>query len=310
MAGIYYVEAADWMRAAGLTVVEVKGWQTRARSSGGFPVVPLGVVWHHTASQTSIENDTNWEYFGSDVAPIGNMTIARNGEVWLGAAGAANTQGRGGPARFSRGTVPADTGNSRLWAIEVSNNGTGEPWPRVQVDAIFTASNTLNDHFGNRADDVITHAAGTGNGWTTRKIDPAKASAVLGPWQPRAVTSSGTWSLDDLRAECLARAVVTPPEPPQPEPPAVEDDRMLYLIRLDTNLNLIVVGDGITQRRVRADELDELTNAVTKGIGPTYHNPCKPDRPIIRDMADIPTGSDDFLQLLGLETAESLDQPG
>jgi hypothetical protein len=85
---------------------------------------------------------------------------------------------------------------------------------------------------------------------------------------------------------------------------------MLYLIRLDTNLNLIVVGDGITQRRVRADELDELTNAVTKGIGPTYHNPCKPDRPIIRAMADIPTGSDDFLQLLGLETAESLDQPG
>ena len=26
MTGIYYVEAADWMRAAGLTVVEVKGF--------------------------------------------------------------------------------------------------------------------------------------------------------------------------------------------------------------------------------------------------------------------------------------------
>jgi hypothetical protein len=85
---------------------------------------------------------------------------------------------------------------------------------------------------------------------------------------------------------------------------------MLYLIRLDSNIDLYMVGDGITSRRVRSDELDELTNALTKGIGPAYHDPTKPDRPAIRSMSAIPTGSDDFLQLLGLETDESLSQPG
>jgi hypothetical protein len=305
MGDIYYVEAADWLRAAGLTVVEVKGWQTRARSSGGFATPPLGVAWHHTASQTTIENDTNWEYFYSDVRPIGNMTLARNGDVWIGAAGAANTQGKGGPMVMSRGTIPVDGGNTRAWAIEVANNGVGEPWPRVQIDAYFTASNCLNAHFGNQPTDVFTHAS-----WTPgRKIDPAKASAVLGPWQPRPTNTSGTWNVDDVRAECTRRAAGTPEPPEPPEPALEEDDRMLYLIKLDTNPYLIVVGDGITQRRVRSDELDELTNAVTKGIGPTYHDPTKPDRPVIRDMNAIPTGSDDFLHLLGIETTESVNQP-
>ena len=51
MTGIYYVDAADWLRAIGITVVEVDGWQTRARSSGGFPAGgALGIQWHHTAS--------------------------------------------------------------------------------------------------------------------------------------------------------------------------------------------------------------------------------------------------------------------
>jgi hypothetical protein len=212
MTGIYYVEAADWLRSVGLTVVEVKGWQTRARSSGGFAAPPLGVAWHHTASQTTIQNDTNWEYFYSDVRPIGNMTLARNGDIWIGAAGAANTQGKGGPVTLSRGTIPIDGGNTRAWAIEVCNNGVGEPWPRVQIDAYFAASNELNRRFGNKPTDIFTHAF-----WTPgRKIDPAKASAVLGPWQPRPTNSSGTWNNDDIRAECSKRATATTPPPTKP----------------------------------------------------------------------------------------------
>lgn len=208
MAGTYFVEAADWLRSVGLTVVEVKGWQTRARSSGGFGVgLPWGCAWHHTASQTTPTNDTNWQYFTSDVRPIGNMTIMRSGEVWIGAAGAANTQGKGGPLTLSRGTIPLDGGNTRAWAIEVANNGVGEPWPQAQIDAYFTASNELNRRFGNKPTDMFTHAA-----WTPgRKIDPAKASAVLGPWRPRSINSSGTWNLDDIRAECTKRAGGTPP---------------------------------------------------------------------------------------------------
>ena len=220
MSGIYYVDAAKWLREVGLTVVEsgaCAGWQSRARSSGGFANPPLGVQWHHTASKTAPENDVNWQINGSDDAPIGNATIMRDGSIWMIAAGASNTAGKGGPWNFSRGTCPLDSGNTRTWAFEVANNGVGEAWPQVQIDAYFAASNCMNEHFGNRPDDLFTHQAYA----PTRKVDPATAAAVQGPWKPRSVTSSGSWSVDDVKAEASRRAGAAPspgPTPPEPEP--------------------------------------------------------------------------------------------
>src|SRR6188472_2554411 len=221
MGNLYYTDAASLLRAEGIEVVECDGWKTRARSSGGFASAPLGIQWHHTASSTSPENDTAWQTEGSDDAPIGNGTIMRDGSVWMVAAGASNTAGKGGPLTLSRGTVPLDSGNSTTWAFEVANNGVGEPWPEVQINAYFLASNVANKRFGNKPTDVFSHAIGTGNGWTDRKIDPATASAVQGPWKPRSVNSSGTWNLDDIRAECSKRAghPIPPTEPPPTEPP-------------------------------------------------------------------------------------------
>ena len=230
MGGIYYTDAAEWLRAVGITVVEVDGtWKTRARGSGGFANPPLGIQWHHTASDTAPENDYHWQVYGCDDAPVGNATIMRDGSIWMVAAGAANTAGKGGPLTLSRGVVPQDSGNSTTWAFEVANNGVGQAWPQVQIDTYFAASNCLNGHFGNRPDDVFTHALGSGNGWTDRKIDPATASAVQGPWQPRSVNGSGTWSLDDIRAECNARAGQSPtPIPPDPTPlPPANGEEML-----------------------------------------------------------------------------------
>jgi len=258
--GIYLTWLADVLREAGLEVVECAGWETRARSSGGFPETPLGVQWHHTASQTTPENDTNYQ-INADDAPIGNMTLMRDGSVWLIAAGAANTAGKGGPLTLSRGTIPQDSANTRTVAMEVANNGVGEKWPEVQVNAYFTCSNAINKRLGNLPSDVFTHAIGTGNGWTDRKIDPATAAAVQGPWKPRSVSGSGTWSLDDIRSECLARAgqpvpptTPTPepptPEPPKPfppnptpEPPSQNEDEML-VVALDKN-GTAWVGNGV-----------------------------------------------------------------
>jgi len=225
MGGIYYTDAADVLRAVGLVVVETDGWQTRARSSGGVAAPPLGIQWHHTASQTTPENDIAWQTEGCDDAPVGNMTIMRDGSVWMVAAGAANTAGKGGPLTLSRGTVPLDSGNSTTWAFEVANNGVGEPWPIEQVNAYFVASNALNARFGNLPTDVFTHAFGAGDGWTDRKIDPATADAVQGSWRPRAVNGSGTWSLADIRAECAARAGAPAPRPPTP----IGDDMALVI---------------------------------------------------------------------------------
>jgi N-acetylmuramoyl-L-alanine amidase-like protein len=232
MGALYYVDAARWLRAVGLVVYESDGWQTRARSSGGFAAPPLGIQWHHTASATTPANDVHWQTEGSDDAPIGNMTLMRDGSIWMIAAGAANTAGKGGPLTLSRGVVPADSGNSNTWAIEAANDGVGERWPAVQIDAYMAATIELNRHFGNRPDDVFTHALGAGDGWTDRKIDPATAAAVEGPWRPRSVTSSGTWALDDIRAELRVRAADVDPDP-TPTPPDPEDDmpRLIYAFR-------------------------------------------------------------------------------
>ena len=252
MGSLYYTDMASLFCQAGLTVVETDGWQTRARSSGGFASAPLGCQWHHTASQTSPENDINWQTTGSDDAPIGNCTIMRDGSIWMVAAGAANTAGKGGPLGLSRGTVPLDSGNSTTWAFEVANNGVGEPWPEVQVAAYFLASNVANKRFGNKPTDVFTHAIGTGNGWTDRKIDPATADAVQGAWKPRSVNSSGTWNLDDIRAEASKRAGhPVPPEPPEPTPTPPSGDT--YTVKAGDSWWSISQAHGMT-----VDELVKL----------------------------------------------------
>jgi hypothetical protein len=210
--GIYYPDMLDVLRAAGCQVAEsstTAGWQHRARSSGGFPVPPLAVFWHHTASDTTPANDLSWMIDGCDDAPVGNLLLDRTGTYWPIAAGASNCAGKGGPATFSRGTIGADAGNTGGWQLEVANAGTGEVWPAVVVDAYIAGSNALNAHVGNLPTDVITHQA-----WApTRKIDPATAAAVEGSWHPFAVTSSGTWSVPDIAAECARRASSTPPDP-------------------------------------------------------------------------------------------------
>jgi hypothetical protein len=234
--GLWYTDVDSVLRGAGLDVRENsqnQGWQTRSRSSGGFPAVPLAVFWHHTASKTAIENDLAWQGHNCPDKPVGNMTIDRNGTVWPVAAGASNCAGKGGPASFSRGTIPLDQGNTRGWQIEVTNNGVGEPWPQVQIDAYFLASNTLNAMFGNDPADVITHHV-----WApTRKIDPATASAVQGPWQPSSINSSGTWALDDIRFECARRAGATPSPG--------DDDVKARLVKGGDNMT-VYAWDGIT----------------------------------------------------------------
>ncbi len=162
---------------------------------------------------------------GSPDRPVGNVLLDRSGVFWPVAAGAANTSGKGGPNTFSRGVCPPDSGNTRLFSIEIANNGIGEQYSQAQIDAAFAGSNALNAHFGNFPTDVITHALGAGDGYTNRKIDPATTN-VQGPWRPGSVNSSDTWSLMDLQAECAMRAGTLPP----PEPPTTgEDPDMLAL---------------------------------------------------------------------------------
>lgn len=216
MGSLYLTDLANWLRSAGLNVIEHSGWQKRARSSGGYDQYPLCVMWHHTASPASWDGKKDADYCatGSDVAPVSNLYIDRSGTVWVLAGGATNTNGKGKSLSFTRGTVPADSMNTRALGVEMGNNGVGEPWPQRQVDAMFAVSNVCNLKFGNGPTDLSTHH----NYAPDRKIDPATAAAVQGPWKPRSCNSSGTWHNGDIQTECERRWFGSPQPGPTPEP--------------------------------------------------------------------------------------------
>lgn len=230
---IWLTGMADILRSVGLNVIEMDGWQTRARSSGGYADWPYCVMWHHTASGSSADgwNDANYICFGSPDAPIANLYIDRKGSVWVCAAGATNTNGKGKSITFSRGTVPQDGMNTRALGIECGNNGVGETWPEVQINALFRTSIAMSLWFGNRVDDISSHQFYAPD----RKIDPATANAVQGSWKPGGINSSGSWNVDDMRNECNRRFQAfidsTQPIPPHPS----EDDLSIRIFESQTN---------------------------------------------------------------------------
>src|SRR5215510_7210242 len=127
MGAIWLTDLADAVASSGLEYRTWPGWETRARSSGGYDQFWCLFV-HHTASNTSPDNDCTYMWQNASDRPIGALLLDRTGRVTIGAAGATNTQGKGGPCKTSRGTIPADRGNTYGLAIEAANAGTGEPW--------------------------------------------------------------------------------------------------------------------------------------------------------------------------------------
>lgn len=245
MGSRYLTDLADVLRAAGLTVIEVGGlesgawvegpeWKTRARGSGGFDGDrPWAICWHHTASApgTSARSNVQYATFTSENEPVCNLYLHADGAWYVCAAGATNTEGKGGPWMTAYGTIPLDSGNSHFIGIEAGNSGVGETWPQVQIDSYFTGTLALQDFYA--IADIATHAE-----WApSRKIDPATAQAVAGPWHPDPINQSGTWSLDDVVAE-LHRRGATPPTP-TPEPP--EDDVEVVQIKVNGS-NAVFLG--------------------------------------------------------------------
>jgi hypothetical protein len=267
--GDYYVPITEILINAGCQVHvddSNAGWETRSRSSGGFNGPPLAVQWHHTASNASVDNDLSYMIHGSPDEPVGNVLLDRNGVFHPVAAGAANTSGKGGPNKFSRGTVAKDSGNTSIFSIEIANDGVGQRYSQVQIDAAFLGSNALNAAFGNQPDDVIPHSIAEGTGYTDRKIDPA-TNNVEGPWVPRSVNSSKTWSHADLKAECLARAGTLPP-PTEPTEPPSTTDKEIDMLALDFGnppggsepadswwTRLTYCGDTLVHVKAPADQL-------------------------------------------------------
>lgn len=215
-------------------------WLHRSRSSGGYDSPPLCVMWHHTAGGDDAWGDARYQCYSADARPISNITVDSKVALVL-AGGATNTNGSGinSPMTFSRGTVAKDDMNRRAVGIEICNNGTGAPYPEKQINFLMALSNKINAKCGNQPTDVMSHQGYAPD----RKVDPSRADAVQGPWKPRSVTSSGSWSVDDLRSELKRRWTGAGPTPPPT--PETEDEDVVWRVAKREN-GAYFIGDGKT----------------------------------------------------------------
>ena len=135
--------------------------------------------------------------------PVGAIYLARNGEVVIGAAGATNCAGRGGPYTTSKGTIALDTANSNTISIEAGNAGTGEPWPRIQTETYVALVAALCTYYKfDPLRDVMAHFE-----WApTRKIDPAGSS--------RYAAGGNKWNMNVFRNDVAAKAGTKPTPAP------------------------------------------------------------------------------------------------
>jgi hypothetical protein len=120
----------DVLRAAGLQVAPIDGWQNRGRGDVGRI---FGVICHHTAGPRSGNMPSlNTIVKGrSDLpGPLAQLGLGRDGTYYVIAAGRCNHAGRGSWQGIT-------TGNTNFIGIEAENTGLANdsPWPPAQMDA-------------------------------------------------------------------------------------------------------------------------------------------------------------------------------
>jgi hypothetical protein len=152
---------ADVLRADGLKVIEHGGW--RDRGHGDFLDI-RGVLCHHTAGGG--ENDWRIVQNGRPglAGPLSQLVLERDGTYRVIAVGVCWHAGRG-----SHPGWPTDNANYHTIGIEAVNNGVGQPWPAVQLDAYKRGCAAILRRIGRSAKDCVAHREYSSEG----KIDPA-----------------------------------------------------------------------------------------------------------------------------------------
>jgi hypothetical protein len=271
LGAIWLLNLPKWIRDAGLDCETFPGWETRSRSTGGYDRV-MAIGPHHDAvtAGTPLLNRINYQWRTATDRPIGAMHLGSDGRVVVGAAGATNTQGKGGPVRTSQGLIPLNQGNLYMLSIEASNNGVGEVWPEVQQEAYRVLCKKLCDELGlEPLQDIIAHFE-----WTTRKIDPAGNS--------RYATGGNKWDMNLFRSDVthelapLPPPVVIPPTPtptPTPEPtpipqPVIGEDMSVKTIILDARNNGVYIANENTKTWIdRGDDARQIKFRIMEAMG-------------------------------------------
>lgn len=153
----------DVLKAAGLKVAPVPGWENRGRGDVGHIV---GVICHHTVGpKTGNMPSLNTLKVGrSDLpGPLAQLGLARDGTYFVIAAGKCNHAGAGSWQGVT-------TGNTSFIGIEAENTGVANdfPWPEVQMDAYRRGVAAILKHIGRGAE----FCAGHKDYAPGRKIDP------------------------------------------------------------------------------------------------------------------------------------------
>jgi peptidoglycan hydrolase-like protein with peptidoglycan-binding domain len=141
----------DVLKAAGLKVALVDGWEDRGR---GDVEEIFGVMCHHTAgagpakgNMPSLGTLKNGRAASPGLeglpGPLAQLGLGRDGTYFVIAAGRAVHAGAG---EF-KGNV---TGNSSFIGIEAENTGatSDSPWPKVQLDAYQRGVAAILKHLG------------------------------------------------------------------------------------------------------------------------------------------------------------------
>jgi hypothetical protein len=139
------------LRAAGLKVVEIDGWQTRGH---GDMLKPRMVICHHTAEPIDANTEPSLGVLikgRPDLAgPLCNLGLGQSGVFYMVAAGKAYHAGAG----MWRGVRD---GNENAVGIEAENNGKGEAWPKAQMDAYARGCAVIAKHCGFGSEMIAGH---------------------------------------------------------------------------------------------------------------------------------------------------------
>lgn len=159
----------DVLRAAGLTVIEEPGWQTRGH--GDMSAHPQGVLCHHTACAKSGADIPSLEtviHGRPDLSgPLCNLLLGRRGIYHMIAAGRAYHAGKG-----DMEGIPENTGNTFLIGIEAENDGLpDEAWAEPELEAYAKGCAAILKHLKLGAERCVGHREyATPHG---RKVDPS-----------------------------------------------------------------------------------------------------------------------------------------
>ncbi len=222
---------ADVLRAAGLDVHEVDGWQQRGTP---FPQPPSVVIGHHTATLRTTANEhqdmrtLNTLLKGRVgtkklAGPLCQLGLGRTGTYYVIAAGKAN---HAGPGAWAGVDLSVHT-----LGIEAENDGVGEAWPQQQLDAYDRGIAAVLAQLGQGAERYAGHRE-----WALpagRKQDPAGIDLDAQRARVAALLRSG--------AAPRVAAIDLTTAPPDVKEPEMDREALTSLVREVVRAEILTV---------------------------------------------------------------------